>query len=297
MNPRKPVFALALSLILPGFGQLYNGEPNRAIWIFLAFTLLCAPFVAFIALYLPSWLMLPVLAAGLALTLGIWIYAMADAWKGAKARQDYVLKSWQVSSLYPLVFLLCGVLVLPMLTLYVRAHQVEPFRIPSHSMEPGVLRGDYIFADKRYNCPGCKGAVERGDIAIFVYPNNRTRYYIKRIIGLPGDRVELSGRELRVNGKSLTLSETREGDRIRVTESSGAKSWQVQWSADAAGAGLDVTVPSGQVFFMGDNRNATQDSRLFGTVPLQDVVGRARQVWFSSGPEGVRWARMGKVLE
>ena len=58
-----------------------------------------------------------------------------------------------------------------------------------------------------------------------------------------------------------------------------------------------MTVPAGQVFMLGDNRNATKDSRYFGAVPLQDVVGKARQVWFSSNAGGVRWDRLGEVLE
>jgi len=60
---------------------------------------------------------------------------------------------------------------------------------------------------------------------------------------------------------------------------------------------LNLTVPDGQVFMMGDNRLMSTDSRCFGTVPMQDIVGRARQVWFSSGAQGVRWKRLGQVLE
>lgn len=296
-HPRKPHIALLMSLILPGFGQLYNGEPNRAVWLFLGFALITIPGMALVALHLPDGWMMPALVASLIVTLAIWLYGMADAWRSALRRQDYRLQGWQRSGLYVLVLLLCNALALPLLTNYVRQHQVESFRIPSASMAPGIMRGDFIFADKRYNCPGCQRAVQRGDIAIFVYPNNRTRYYLKRVIALPGDRVRIEGHALWVNDQPLTIEEHRDASGTMVTEAFSGRQWQVQWTGgDAAAADLSLTVPAGQAFVLGDNRDAAQDSRTFGTVPLRDIVGKARQVWLSIGPQGVRWSRFGRVL-
>jgi len=313
LTPRKPLVAALASLILPGFGQFYNGDLNRAIWLFLIFALLCVPGVALIALYLPDRMMLPTLLVGLCLTLGVWAYAVLDAWRGARANLNTTAKAWQISGVYALVFLLCDLLALPMLSLYVRQHQVEPLRIPSSSMEPSVLHGDMIWADKRYNCPGCKQGVHRGDIAVFAYPNDRSILYIKRVIGLPGDHIQLKDRQLWVNGQSLE-QQSADTHQSVVTEGIGERHWQVQWVepvADATTAKLpplnrvptaqatelNLTVPDGQVFMMGDNRLMSTDSRSFGTVPMQDIVGRARQVWFSSGAHGVRWKRLGQVLE
>jgi len=219
---------------------------------------------------------------------------MVDAWRGARRRVDYRVAPWQTSGLYALVFVLCSGVVLPLTIGYVRAHQVESFRIPSASMTPGIRRGDFLFADKRYNCPSCRLSVRRGDVAIFTYPNDRTLYYIKRIIGLPGDRVRISGHDLQVNGVILTRRQDPEVDGL-VTEGAGDRSWQVTWGTSAE-APIDVTVPPGQVFVLGDNRGHAVDSRRFGAVPLQDVVGRARQVWFSYGDGAVRWERLGEVV-
>ena len=317
MTPRKPLVAALASLVLPGFGQLYNGDLNRAIWLFLSFALLCIPAVALVALYLPDRLMLPILALGFVAAIGVWGYAIWDAWRGARQNTTLTVKPWQISGVYALVFVLCDLLALPLLTLNVRQHQVEPFRIPSASMEPGVRAGDFIWADKRYNCPGCRQGVHRGDIAIFAYPNDRSVRYIKRVIGLPGDDIQFLDRKILVNGQALQRAAAPSSEGV-VTEAIDGRQWQVQWGkplaatpgaapvapipplnrADTGRVGsLRFTVPDGQVFVLGDNRRSSIDSRNFGTVPMQDILGRARQVWFSSDSNGVRWDRLGQVLQ
>ena len=331
MAPRRPLIAALASFILPGFGQFYNGDLNRAIWLFLAFAILCIPAIGVIALYLPDAMMLPTLLLGLIAALGVWAYAVWDAWVGACDHGGGPAKAWQQSGVYALVFVLCDLLALPLLTLYVREHQVEPFYIPSTSMEPSVQRGDRIWADKRYNCPGCKQGVHRGDIAVFAYPNDRSVRYIKRVIGLPGDRIQLKDRQVWVNGQplqgsaALSTAPPAAGAPTGGVEAIDGRTWQVQWlepsvpakpatanpgaaipaavspplnrAPSVAAKELQLIVPDGQVFVLGDNRQNSVDSRNFGTVPMQDILGRARQVWFSSDESGVRWGRLGQVLQ
>ncbi len=297
-NPRKPALAALMSLVLPGFGQLYNGEVNKAIWLFLLFTGVSQPAIALAALYLPGAAMVAALLAGLLLTLALWLYGIADAWRTARSLDGYLAQPWQRSGAYMLVLVLCNLVVLPLSLGYIRARQVESFHVPSSSMEPGVLRGDLFFADKRYNCPGCKHGVRRGDIALFVYPNDRTQTYIKRIIGMPGDVVQIRGERITVNGVALTTHSRSADGAVVTTEASGGRQWQARWSsARGPQADAEISVAPGQVLVLGDNRDISADSRHFGTVSLQDVVGKARQVWFSSGEDGVRWARLGHVLE
>ena len=295
IQARRPAVALLMSLVLPGYGQLYNGQVNKAIWLFLAFALVSVPGIAAVALYLPAVMTVPTLLLSALAVVALWLFGMTDAWRQASARQNYIAGAWQCSGAYGLVFFLCSGLALPLLIDYVRSYQVEPFRIPSGSMAPAVLQGDLLFADKRYNRAGWAGipgghtnSIARGDIAIFTYPNDRTLKYIKRIIALPGDRVTIQNGEVQVNGVVLAPSSPTP---------SSSPSAAPQASSKQAMTAVDAIVGAGQVFVMGDNRSNSKDSRDFGSVPMQDVVGKARQVWFSSGPEGVRWQRLGKVLE
>ncbi|MGZ3241554.1 MAG: hypothetical protein ACXWJK_15090, partial [Burkholderiaceae bacterium] len=92
---RKPLLAALMSFVLPGFGQLYNGELNKAIWLFLGFAFLTVPGMALIALYLPNGLMLPTLLISLVMTLSTWVYGIVDAWRSARSKQDYSTCSWQ----------------------------------------------------------------------------------------------------------------------------------------------------------------------------------------------------------
>ncbi len=292
-SPRAVRWRAALmSMVLPGFGQLHNGRPNRAIWIFLAFSLLSVPAMAWIATRLPVAWTLSALLASLAATLGLWFYSIVDAWRGAATR---AIRPWQTGGLYALVFVLCAGLVLPLTIEHVRSRYVASWRIPSASMSPGILPGDILFADMSYNCPGCRSAVGRGDVVILTYPNDRTLSYIKRVVGLPGDRVRIEGRRVWVNDVPL---EAAEGGQDVLRERLDGRSWTVSWREAPADQAIDLMVPPGTVYVLADNRGQGRDSRHFGAVPLRDVVGRARQIWFSSSAAaGVRWSRLGMAVD
>ncbi len=273
--PRRPWLAALLSLVLPGFGQLYVGDANRALGIFLAFALLGIPVVIIVSLYLPIELTAVSVALATLASIGVWLYAIVDAWRQAKRCDPFVPAAWQTRTVYTSVFLLTAFVLLPAVIGYVRQHLVQPFHIPSDSMSPTLLSGDMLFADMSYNCPTCFKAVKRGDVAIFVYPDNRTQYYVKRIVGLPGDTIAIASGEIIINGSP---------------------------SPDPFGGDPSVNmdehkVAPGHVFVLGDNRTASRDSRHFDDVPLSDVVGRPRQIWFSYGDEGVRWDRIGKAVQ
>ncbi|MCB0043560.1 MAG: signal peptidase I, partial [Caldilinea sp.] len=205
-------------------------------------------------------------------SLGIWGFSVVAVSLKTADAATRPRQAWQSGGVYALVFLACNGLVLPLAIDHVRLHHVASWRIPSDSMTPGILRGDILFADMRYNCPGCGRAVKRGDVAIFTYPNDRTLSYIKRIIGLPGDRVRIDGRVVSVNGQPLGAGPDGQG---LASETIDGRTWRVRWSDDEAGASIERVVPPGAVFVLGDNRAHSRDSRHFETVPLRDVVGLA----------------------
>jgi signal peptidase I len=208
---------------------------------------------------------------------------------------------------YALYVVVSYVFVLAPATAAVRRDLLEAFMVPSASLSPGILPGDRILVDKTIGQPG--GAkLWRGAIVVFIYPNDRTSIFVKRVIGLPGDRIEMAGNDLRVNGQSLTRGPAREplpspfkGLRA-LRERADRGEYTVLWPAGEASSSASPSVgsfviPAGQLFVLGDNRGASVDSRRFGTVPVADVKGVARQVWLSaSALDGVRWGRVGKVL-
>ena len=186
-----------------------------------------------------------------------------------------------------------------LIVLVIRSFVVEPFRIPSGSMLPTLHIGDFILVNKfsygvRLPVVHTKilasGTPERGDVVVFRYPNNPRVDYIKRLIGMPGDTIAYDNKTITVNGKAVTMT---------AVERDGSLAGQVpesiqQFSEDLEGVvhpifhnneryGMtgEFIVPEGEYFMMGDNRDHSNDSRFWGTVPEANLVGKAFFVWMS----------------
>ena len=194
--------------------------------------------------------------------------------------------SWIAESAAELFPVLAAVLVL-------RSFLFEPFQIPSQSMEPTLSAGDFVVVSKysyglRLPVSGARvasvGSPERGDVMVF-FPPGDDRYFIKRVIGLPGDRIEFDGRALRINGDpapavALARSPTgRRRDREAYVERLGGREYQVRYSRMRSSDAFSVTVHPGHYFVMGDNRDNSRDSRNWGQVPERNIVGRAVAIW------------------
>ena len=290
----RPLVALGAGLLMPGLGQVYLGDPVRGAGILLAVGL-AVPMAARLALAGPASLLCFVALLGLLAAVGLYVCSAAAAFRRA-SQPGPARQPWQRGGVYALYLVAGYLFVLSPLTARARGELLEAFVVPSASMAPTLLPGDRILADKTVGTLG--GAkLWRGALAIFVYPNDRTSIFIKRVVGLPGDRVELGRGHLAVNGRDVAVGAARErGDR---------GDYEVEWPGEASGGGhvpeaepaLTLVVPPGQAFVLGDNRAAAIDSRRFGTVPLSDIKGIARQIWFSShAGAGVRWSRVGKLL-
>ena len=302
---RRPLVALFAGLLLPGLGHVYNGEPAQGAAL-LGLVALLLPSAAWLALHVPRLLLSLVVVVGVMASLAIYVYSVKAAYRTAvRLREEFSPGPWNRFSVYFVLFLFGHMLVLGPMAGYAKDHLLETFKVPSASMLPTIVPGDRFFADKRVGHPGGV-KIQRGAIAVFVYPNDRTTMYVKRIIGLPGDRIEIDGTSVKVNGVEILHEEVHDlgdsqhmlEDHLAFRESGERGSYTVLWRKDGKREQLSTVVPNGHVFVLGDNRDASQDSRAFGVLPIADVTALARQVWFSvSAENALRLRRTGTLLD
>jgi len=180
------------------------------------------------------------------------------------------------------------------LVLVVRSFLFEPFVIPSGSMLPTLQVGDYILVNKyRYGLRlpvlGTKvlavGEPARGDVMVF-YPPHLDSYYIKRVIGLPGDRVRYDNRELFINGERVALEALGAGEEglRRFVETLGVVKHEIQYEPGRLRRPQEWRVPADAFLMFGDNRDRSADSRSWGYVPEANVIGQAVAIWMHKAP-------------
>lgn len=189
------------------------------------------------------------------------------------------------------------------LVLVLRSFVVEPFRIPSGSMLPGLEPGDFILVNKfsyglslpvvHYRLPFFESQPQRGDVVVFRYPPDPSHDYVKRIIGLPGDTIRYNNKVVHVNGETFQYSRhdvyestytesKRWGPPLRVRERiPEQKQHEVLWFLNQRTPQGEWRVPKGHYFVMGDNRDNSNDSRVWGTVPVDHMVGRVFLIWMN----------------
>ncbi|GAA6135279.1 signal peptidase I [Oceaniserpentilla sp. 4NH20-0058] len=175
------------------------------------------------------------------------------------------------------------------LVLVLRSFLVEPFQIPSGSMEPTLIKGDFILVNKfaygfRLPVLGTKvievDDPQRGDVMVFIPPHD-PRYFIKRVIGLPGDHIRYINKKLYINGEpvptELVSASPQTTPRLK-TFTENDYPIQQYLGAPSRGDG-EWVVPQGHYFMLGDNRDNSGDSRFWGFVPDENIVGKAFAVW------------------
>jgi len=202
-----------------------------------------------------------------------------------------------------------------------RSFLYEPFRIPSGSMMPTLLVGDFILVNKYeygVRLPVVHTQLtdgedlQRGDVVVFRFPEDQSLDFIKRVVGLPGDHISYYNRRLMINGKPLPVEfkETYAGQGSTRDNMAGAKVFleklgdkehlmmtddKVKFSANG-----ELIVPEGQYFVMGDNRDHSNDSRFWGFVPEQNLVGKAVFIWlhwdWRTGGSGLDLSRIGRII-
>jgi signal peptidase I len=200
-----------------------------------------------------------------------------------------------------------------LIAMVVRTIAFEPFNIPSGSMKPTLLVGDYLFVTKwtygysrhsfPFRWPAFSGRiagapVTRGDVVVFNEPRDNKTAFIKRIVGLPGDRIQVIGGILHINGEAVKRARIEDWTDIdgavyaqyEETLPNGVVHRIIEASDNAM---FDDTqervVPEGHYFGMGDNRDNSQDSRVFGFIPAENLIGRAAFIFYSTAGEGRWW--------
>jgi signal peptidase I len=197
-----------------------------------------------------------------------------------------------------------SIIIAVILALFIRTWVVQAFKIPSGSMENNLLIGDHLLVDKFVFSPTASSLerallpvrdVKRGDVIVFKYPVEPERDFIKRVIGLPGETLEVKRKVVYINGQPLTEPYVHF---LRPLSGPGSEGGEPGDVRDDYGP---VTVPMGQYFAMGDNRDNSADSRFWGFLPGDYVKGKALMVYWSYEPSegnvasfltGTRWNRL-----
>ena len=194
--------------------------------------------------------------------------------------------------------------------LVVRSFVFEPFRIPSGSMMPTLLKGDFIFVKKysyglRLPVTESKvietGEPERGDVIVFRLPSDPSVNYIKRVIGLPGDEIVYKRQRLTINGETIDLVQTENSSYpvpVFVEDLDGRRHDILVTNPQFSTRDGTYRVPEGHYFVMGDNRDRSRDSRFIGAIPEQFLVGEASRIWMHFVPWNMpEWGRIGRKIQ
>lgn len=301
---RRPWVAALLSLVLPGLGQLYAGHAVAALAAYAA-TFLGAAFMALMWLWAPGGpiaILLGPFVAGTAY-LGVAIHAWLLARRQPPTFELRPYNRWYV---YLAVYVAVGEILGSSLQGQLKRN-LQAFRIPSGAMEPTLLIGDYLFVVKT---PAARQNLTHGTVVVFEAVDEPGLKVIKRVLGLPGDTLRMAAGSLYRNGQVLHEPFTIHTDTTRSEDAEQRgrmRAWQVAHTVavDTASYTPDlqdwgpIVVPRDSFFALGDNRDASYDSRYYGFIPMSRVIGQPRVIYFSIARDAsgsataLRWSRMG----
>jgi signal peptidase I len=292
---RSPLWAVILSVAATGLGHIYCGRLLKGLVLFFV-GFAFAPIIVLAAQNAGSTLMLGLVIASLLLLAGIFIYALIDA--GLLARKtgsNYQLKEYNRWYIY-LLFIVVALAYPTNLASSIRENILQAFKIPAQSMAPSILRGDRIFLNKAiYKIK----APQRGDVVIFLYPDDRRLFFLKRIVALPGDTIEIRDNKILIDDHPLAYKNLAPRPAMNFDPGSSAQALEEDNNGRSYPILIDnahpitmhrTVVPHGSCFVLGDNRSHSKDSRTFGPIPLVDVKGRVDYIYWPA----LNWSRFGR---
>lgn len=288
---RDPGLASVLSIFLPGLGHVYAGNLAKGI----ALPILLPPLS-----FLFAFILLVTSGAKYALILGIilfpclYLFIIIDAYKTARNQdEEYVLKRFNKWYVYLVIFVVFGLILQTASSVFVRNNYVQAFKIPSGAMLPTLMIGDHILVDKTIDPIS---DLKINEIIVFQFPKDTNISYVKRVVGLPGDTIELKNKKLFRNGAKADDPHVHYTSTVILPGSVSPK--------DNFGP---VVVLEGDFFVLGDNRDNSSDSRFWGFVPLDLIEGRVLNVYWSWDIDkpllsierfaSIRWNRIGHAFQ
>ncbi len=292
---RRPVVAILLSVAATGLGHIYCGRLTKGLILFFV-SFAFAPIMVRAAQSTASTGLLLMVVGSVLLMLAVFFYAVVDA--GLLARRigsNYTPKEYNRWYLY-LVLIAVAVGYPSNMSGTIREHVLQAFKIPSTSMAPGILPGDRVFLNKAvYGIH----PPQRGDVVVFIYPDDRRLYYIKRLVALPGDSIEIKNHKVWINDQPLAYTNSypqninfkAKKETAYLQERNHRHNYAIMIGNNDAANMAKTTVPNGHCFVLGDNRANSRDSRHFGPVPLADVKGRVDYIYWPA----LKWSRFGKI--
>lgn len=272
-----------LSFFVPGLGQVYNGEATKGLFFYFVFSVWGG--LVFSLFYFIMKHPLTHASIGLLLLSGfisgvVFLFIIFESIRRARRiGGDHVLKAYNRWWIY-LIIILVVTGVDQCVSFSIQDNTLKAYKIPTESMQPTIKIGDHLLCNQlyyQYHNP------KRGDLIIFKVPNDNNREYIKRIVGLPGDEIELKGNALFINGR-------------KMDEPYAIYECPPNFSGFTRGNFGPYIVPEDEYFVLGDNRCNSRDSRYIGTVKRHNIQGKAIFIYFSWEKHVPRFSRIGKIL-
>ena len=274
-----------LGFLTSGLGQVYCGRLRRGIVFSVIILLLIFVFihsVLFVA-HLPHLFFLVVMPSLIVILLLIELFIIVDAIILAnKYKDNYQPKPYNKWYVYLIVILVAELILSPVFRSY-RKNVIQSYIIPSESMAPAILKGDFIFVDA--TAYRAKSPIQ-GDVIVFASPEHR-KEFTKRVIGIPGDTIEIRNKQVFINWQRLDESYIIHTDDKILHESLIPR--------DNYGP---IIITDGHLFILGDNRDNSLDSRILGPIGMNQVKGRVIKIYFSWNSEHtrIRWERIGLTV-
>ena len=304
-NKRRIWLAVLLSLIMPGLGQIYCGRFKRGLVLNFLHILPLPIIISLFSLSNSPALMHIAIVLILASLIVLLAAIFDSAFLAVRVATAYQLKDYNNPAVYALlVIIVTGGSIGS--TLYIRGKGLEAFRVPIASCYPTIVPNDRILANKlAYNRIDPK----RGDLVVHICPFNRHWNYIKRVVAVAGDTVEIKDDLLYVNDREMSRRKLPEStlDNIRITVEGQPLEGEVLEETNdnvkyniflaepphnkTTGDFEKITVPEHHCFVLGDNRNLSRDSRDFGPIPLATIKGRADYIYWPA----MNWSHFGKI--